>query len=398
MTIKWCKAALGSVLGAMLLLPLTALADWELNMPVGVTQISREVYDLHMLIFYVCCVIAVIVFGAMFYSVFMHRKSRGVEASQFHHSTAAEIIWTIIPFVILVAMAIPAAGTLIMMEDTSNADMTIKVTGYQWKWQYTYLDEGIDFMSALHPDSDRARRTGSGIDPNSVPNYLLEVDNPLVVPVNKKVRILLTANDVIHAWWVPAIGTKKDAVPGYINELWFNIDTPGVYRGQCAELCGRDHGFMPVVIRAVEQAEYEAWVAAQGGTTQVADAQVAAATDAVADAPAAPAEEAAPAGLTREALMARGEAEYNKYCSACHKADGAGMPPAFPPLTGSPVTLGDINVHIDMVLKGKKGTAMAAFGSQLDDEQVAAIVTYERNALGNSVGDQAQAADVAARR
>jgi cytochrome c oxidase subunit 2 len=250
---------------AALLAPLPARAAWELNMPVGVTEISREVYHLHMLIFWICVVIGVVVFGAMLYSIYAHRKSRGVQAARFHESTTVEIVWTVIPFLILVAMAIPAAGTLIKMEDTRHSDLSVKVTGYQWLWQYEYLDHGVGFYSRLDERSNRARQLGSGIDPNTVENYLLDVDHRMVVPVDKKVRLLLTSNDVIHAWWVPALGGKKDAIPGYINEMWFRAEKTGVYRGQCAELCGRGHGFMPIVVEVVPQDEFEAWLQQRGG-------------------------------------------------------------------------------------------------------------------------------------
>jgi cytochrome c oxidase subunit 2 len=240
-----------------------ALADWALNMPVGVTPLSREIHGLHMLIFGVCCAIGVGVFGAMIYSIVAFRKSKGAVAAQFHHSTRAEILWTVIPIVILVAMAIPAARTLVKIEDTRASDLTVEVTAYQWKWRYDYQEDGIGFFSTLAADSNRARQLDSGIDPYGVDHYLRNVDNPMVVPVGRKVRLLLTANDVIHAWWVPEIGMKKDAIPGFVNELWFIVDEPGTYRGQCAELCGRDHGFMPIVVVAKPQAEYESWVAEQ---------------------------------------------------------------------------------------------------------------------------------------
>ncbi|MEL6448416.1 MAG: cytochrome c oxidase subunit II [Pseudomonadota bacterium] len=239
-----------------------AYADWDLNMREGVTAISREVYSLHMLIFWVCCAIAVFVFGWMLVALVLHRKSRGVEAAQFSHSTKAEIIWTLIPAVILVAMAVPAAKTMIAIEDDRNPDLTIKATAYQWKWQYEYLDEGLSFYSTLARTSNDARRTGSGIDPESVENYLLEVDNHVVVPVNAKVRVLITSNDVLHAWWMPDFAIKKDAIPGYINQAWFKAEEPGIYRGQCAELCGQDHGFMPIVVEVLEQDDYDARLAA----------------------------------------------------------------------------------------------------------------------------------------
>jgi cytochrome c oxidase subunit 2 len=230
-------------------------------MPVGVTELSRDIHGLHMLILWVCVIIAVVVFGAMIYSIVKFRRSQGAVAANFDHSTRAEIIWTIIPIAILVGMAVPAADTLIKIENTSDSDLTIKVTGYQWKWHYDYLDQGVSFFSTIARDSDSARQLDSGIDPDSIDNYLLEVDNRLVVPQGAKVRILLTASDVIHAWWVPSFGMKKDAIPGFVNEMWFRADEPGVYRGQCAELCGRDHAFMPVVVEVMPQAAYDDWLA-----------------------------------------------------------------------------------------------------------------------------------------
>jgi cytochrome c oxidase subunit II len=245
-------------------LPATAaFAAWELNMPVGVTELSRNIHGLHMLIFWICVLIALVVFGMMIYSLVKFRHSQGAVAANFDHSTKAEIVWTIIPIAILVGMAVPAAETLIKIEDTRNSQLTVKVTGYQWKWHYDYLDKNVSFFSTLAAESNRARQLNSGVDVSTIENYLLDVDNPLVVPVNTKVRILLTANDVIHAWWVPAFGMKKDAIPGFVNELWFNAETVGTYRGQCAELCGYDHGFMPVVVEVKTQEEYDAWLKGQ---------------------------------------------------------------------------------------------------------------------------------------
>ena len=362
--------------------PAAASAKW--NMPVGVTEISREVHELHMLIFWVCVAIAVVVFGAMFYSVFAHRRSKHPKPADFHESTTVEIIWTFIPFVILIAMAIPAAGTLIKMEDTSGSDMTIKATGIQWKWHYDYVGEGVEFYSSLAADSNRARQTGAGIDPRTVPNYLLEVDNRVIVPVGKKVRMLLTAHDVIHAWWVPALGMKKDAVPGFINELWFRVDEPGVYRGQCAELCGRDHGFMPVVVEAVSQAKYDQWLASMksGEPMQVASA---------ADASAAP---VASSTMSVNDLMAKGEKAYLTHCAACHQANGQGMAPTFPALAGSALVAGPAEVQIQQVLKGKNAMPPLAYVSDTD---IAAAITYTRNSWGNDSG-VVQPADVAAAR
>ncbi len=237
-----------------------AHADWGLNMPQGVTELSQETYDLHMLIFWVCVAIGVVVFGVMIYSIFAHRQSKGVKPAQFSHSTAAEIIWTAVPVFILLALAVPTARTLVRLEDSRDPDLTIVVTGYQWKWHYQYQDEGVGFYSSLSRPSLEARRKQSGIDPFSVDNYLLDVDNPVVVPVNKKVRVLLTSNDVLHAWWVPDLAMKKDAIPGIINEMWFKAEQTGTFRGQCAELCGKDHGYMPIVVEVVDEDAYRAWV------------------------------------------------------------------------------------------------------------------------------------------
>ncbi|MEX2499627.1 MAG: cytochrome c oxidase subunit II [Wenzhouxiangellaceae bacterium] len=235
------------------------------NMPAGVTPFSRDVYQLHMIVLGIVTVIGILVFAAMFTSIYLHRKSRGAESAKFSHSTRAEIIWTVIPILILVAMAIPATRVLIDMENTAGAELNIKVTGYQWLWQYEYLEDDISFYSALDRDSNAARQIGSGISPREVENYLLEVDNRMVVPTNTRIRILLTSADVIHSWWVPDLGWKRDAIPGMVNEAWTLIEEPGVYRGQCAELCGKDHGFMPVVVEAVSPEDYRAWVAEQTG-------------------------------------------------------------------------------------------------------------------------------------
>jgi cytochrome c oxidase subunit 2 len=259
------SAFLGAAAAALAVMAAPAQAAWSgLNMTTGVTTLSGEIHSLHMLILWVCVAIGIAVFGVMIFSLVKFRKSQGaVPDTQLLHSTKAEIIWTAIPVLILVAMAVPAARTLIRIEDASNTELTIKVTAYQW--QYEYIDDNVSFFSTLSRDSDAARQLDSGVDPNSVPDYLLSVDNPLVVPVGKKVRILLTSQDVIHAWWVPALAVKKDAIPGMMNELWFQIqpDKVGLYRGQCAELCGRDHGFMPIVVDAKSPADYAAWLASR---------------------------------------------------------------------------------------------------------------------------------------
>ncbi|MFA7388187.1 MAG: cytochrome c oxidase subunit II [Thiohalobacteraceae bacterium] len=347
-----------------------AAAEYGLNLPRGVTSIAQEAYSLHMLILWVCIAIGVAVFGTMFYSIVKHRKSKGAVAAQFHESTAVEVAWTIIPFLILIGMAIPATRALIAMEDASNSDLSIKVTGYQWKWQYEYLDEDVSFFSNLATPKEEIFNQAE-----KNPTYLLEVDKPVVVPVGKKVRLLITANDVIHAWWVPELGMKRDAVPGFVNEMWFNIDTPGIYRGQCAELCGKDHAYMPIVVEAKEQAEYESWLADQRQTAAVAAAD-------------------SDREFNRDELMTRGEAVYAANCTACHQANGEGVPGAFPALKGGAITTGPIEDHLEIVLNGKPGTAMAAFGNQLNDADIAAVVTYERNAWGNDMNDIVQPIDV----
>lgn len=260
--------------GVTYLLAAPALADWAINMPQGVTPISREIYDLHMIIFGICVLIGVLVFAVMFFSIWKHRKSRGAKAEHFHESQTVEIIWTVIPFLILIGMAFPAAKTLIKMEDMSDTEMTVKITGYQWMWHYDYLEDGVSFYSRLDADSNKTRQLNSGLNPEEVPNYLLEVDKPLVLPVGVKIRLLTTAADVIHSWWVPELGVKKDAIPGYINEFWTQIQQPGTYRGVCAELCGKDHGFMPVVVKAVSQEEYRAWLQTNAAGTNAKTASL----------------------------------------------------------------------------------------------------------------------------
>ena len=352
-----------------------ALAAWDLNLPVGVTPISKIVYDLHMLILWICVAIGVVVFGIMFISIVRHRKAAGAQAARFHHSTFAEIAWTVIPIVILVSMAIPATTTLIEMEDTTDADLTVKVTGYQWKWKYEYIEDGLTVYSNLAASSRQAIYE----DPTKIENYLLEVDNPIVFPVDKKVRLLLTADDVIHAWWVPELGQKKDAIPGFINEIWTRVEEPGVYRGQCAELCGKDHGFMPIVVRAAPEEEYRAWVAER----KMAQA-----------------EQAALAMRTWEKteLMALGEKVYVTSCATCHQLDGNGVDGAFPSIRGSDVATGGIQAHLKLVMDGRSGTAMKPFGTQLSDIELAGVVTYQRNAFGNATGDVVQPAMISAAR
>lgn len=257
-----------------LLLAAPAYTGNEINMTRGVTSQSMINYKLHMIILWICVVIGVIVFSAMFVSIVLHRKSKGHKAAGFTHSTRAEIMWTIIPVLILVVMAVPATKALINMEVAPETEMTVKITGFQWRWKYDYVEDGISFVSSLAPDSNAARRLDSGENPETVPNYLLDVDKPLVLPAETKIKFLITADDVIHSWWVPALGWKRDAIPGFVNEAWTNIEKPGTYRGQCAELCGKDHGFMPIVVIALAEDEFESWVSEQLAEKSQNDQQV----------------------------------------------------------------------------------------------------------------------------
>ncbi len=356
----------------LILFPSCIYAAWDLNMPIGVTDTSQEVYGLHMTIFYICVVIAVIVFGVMFWSIFHHRKSKGAQAAQFHNNVVVEIIWTIIPFIILIAMAIPATKTLIDMYDPTESDIDIQITGYQWKWRYKYIGEDIDFFSVLAtPAEEIENKTPKN------PNYLREVDNVVVVPINKKIRFLFTSNDVIHSWWVPDLAIKKDAIPGFINESWTRINKPGIYRGQCAELCGLHHAFMPIVVKAVTEPEYQTWLQQQ---KQVKVAEAASAQK----------------EWSLDELVTVGAMVYQKNCAACHQADGQGLPPVFPPLNGSAVVQGDIAEHIKVVVEGRKGTTMPAWDKQLSAIDIAAVITYERNSWDNHTGDKVTPADIQA--
>ncbi|KGK58343.1 cytochrome c oxidase subunit 2 [Xanthomonas arboricola] len=270
--------------------------EWQLNMGRGVTQTARMAYEAHMVALWVCVVIGALVFAAMGYAMFKFRKSKGAVAAQFSHNTQAEVLWTVIPVLVLIAMAWPATAKLIAMYDTRESEMTVKVTGYQWMWKYEYLGQGVEFTSRLARESDRIRQSGERPTVASQPHYLLDVDNRLVLPVNTKIRFVITADDVIHAWWVPALGWKQDAIPGIVNEAWTNIEQPGVYRGQCAELCGKDHGFMPIVVEALPKAEFQRWLAARRAAgTAPAAAPVPAGAPTPAAPAAAPAGEAAPA-------------------------------------------------------------------------------------------------------
>ena len=355
-----------------LFLPGMAAGAYQLNLPAPQSGIAAEMYDLHTMLLWICLVIFIAVFGVMLYSVIKHRKSSGYKAATFHHSTKAEVIWTIIPFLILIGMGYPATQTIIDMKDTSDPDITIKATGYQWQWGYDYLKgegEGISFYSKMSTPREQIR--------NEAPkgeNYLLEVDNNMVVPVGKKIRMLLTAGDVIHAWSVQELGVKQDAVPGFIRDAWFRADRPGIFRGQCSELCGKEHAFMPIIVEAVEPEKYAKWVSARKGKAAAAVVDV-------------------NKVFTMDELKAQGEKVYAGTCLACHQANGKGIPGTFPELDGSKITNGPKAEHIKIVMNGKAGTAMVAF-KHMSDVDIAAVITYVRNAWGNTTGDVIQPSEI----
>ena len=362
--------ALVLVVFAVLLVPAMGYAgEWRLNMTEGVTSTSKDVYDLHMLIFYICCVIGALVFGVMFVSMFLHRKSRGAKAENFHESTTLELIWTVIPALILVAMAIPATSSLKKIYDTDDADIDVLITGLQWKWRYEYLGTDVSYLSSLSTPQDQIYE-----DAEKGEHYLLEVDNPLVIPTGKKVRFLVTAGDVIHSWWVPDLAVKRDAIPGYINEAWTKVDEPGVYRGQCAELCGKDHGFMPIEVHAVTPEEYDQFIATKQdefAAMKAAESQT----------------------FSFEDSYAKGEEVYNTYCLACHGADGEGG--VGTAMKGSEIAMGPLDAHLDIIVNGSESNPlMAAWGDQLDAASIAAVITFQRNAFGNNMGETIQPVDV----
>ncbi|WP_341539412.1 cytochrome c oxidase subunit II [Reinekea marinisedimentorum] len=359
-------------------------AEFRVNMPEGVTRISEEVYSLHMLVFWVCVVIAIIVFGLMFYAIIKHRKSKGAVAKNFHESLKVEILWTAIPALIVFALGYRAFFTLEKMYDYDDSALTVEIVGYQWKWRYSYLMDDaakedsaqgtqfpVSFFSNLITPESQINNTEAKGE-----HYLLEVDEPLVLPVGSKVRFILTSADVIHSWWVPQLSVKKDAIPGIVNEAWTLIEKPGTYRGQCTELCGKGHGFMPVVVQAVSQTEFDQWMLGkQDEARQKASLNV--------------------KTWTMGELMETGERAYNTYCAACHQANGEGLPPAFPALKNSAIALGPVEAHLDIVINGSRvNPAMAAFGAQLSAAEIAAIITYERNAWGNNTGDMVTPQDV----
>lgn len=355
-----------STLFALLAASGSAFANMQLNLTQGVSPISHDVYELHMLIFWICVAIGVVVFGAMFYSMVHHRKSKGAKSAEFHSHPVLEIAWTIVPAIILVLMAIPASKVLLNMNNEDKEDVTIKVTGYQWKWHYSYIEDDISFFSSnATPVAQMQNKVPKG------PNYLREVDHPLVIPIHKKIRFLITSNDVNHAWWVPDFAVKRDAISGFINEAWTKVDKPGTYYGQCAELCGVNHAFMPIVVIAKSEQGYKDWIAKQKGQATEGEADTLKA-------------------WTMQELMGKGKEVYDHICSACHQPGGVGVPPTFPALKGGKIATGPIDHHIDQVFNGKTGTAMQAFKGQLSDVDIAAVVTYERNAFGNNKGDMVQ--------
>lgn len=374
MSYKKASNVLTAALAATLsmLVPAAAFAQGnQVNMPKGVTEVGAEIYDLHMLIMWICVVIGVLVFAVMFYSIIYHRKSRGVTPAQFHESTKVEIAWTVVPFLILIGMAVPATSTLLEVYNTDDAEIDVLITGYQWKWKYEYLDEAgdnVSFFSNLATSQEEIYNTAT-----KEADYLLNVDEPLVLPVDTKVRFLMTANDVIHSWWVPELAVKKDAIPGFINEAWTKVPTEGIYRGQCTELCGAYHGFMPIEVHVVSREEYDAWMSAKRADKAAQTAMLS-------------------QELSLDDLMAKGETVYNGQCMACHGANGEGG--VGKAIAGSAVAVGDINKHLEVGIKGVAGTAMQAFGGQLSDVDMAAVITYQRNAFGNNTGDVVQPSDV----
>lgn len=345
-------------------------AAWNLNMPRGVTEVSQAAYDIHMIMIWVCTVIGVLVFGFMFYIMFAHRKSRGVTAANFHENLTVEILWTIVPALILIVMAVPATTALLKVYDTENPDIDIKVTGYQWKWQYEYIGEGVKFMSELRTSQDEQY----GRAPKGE-HYLREVTQPLVIPANKKVRFLITGNDVIHSWWVPDFAVKRDAIPGLFTAAWAKTDQPGVYVGACTELCGKDHSRMPVVVEVKEEAEYDAWLAGKKEEAVIYQSTIG-------------------KEWTNQELLAKGEAVYAVSCAGCHQAAGEGIPGVFPALVGSSIVTGPVEGHIGILINGVAGSAMQSFADQLSEVDIAAVIHYKRNSWGNDMGDIVQPVDV----
>jgi len=365
------KDTLKKGLTFLLLLGFTPLAfAAAMDVRPGVTDMSREIQGLHHLSLAIVVVIGILVFGVMFYSIYAHRRSKNPTPATFHESTTVEVIWTLVPVLILISLAVPATTTLIEIEDNSDPDLTILITGSQWKWHYQYLDSNIGFYSNLAT----AQAERDNLEPKGT-NYLLEVDNVLVLPTNKKVRFLTTADDVIHSWWIPDFAVKQDAIPGFINEAWTRVNEPGLYRGQCAEFCGKDHAFMPIVVEVQEEADFDQWLEDQRLAIELASGQ------AVAD---------RARTWTMAELMEIGEQVYVEHCATCHELDGAGQGSTYPALAGGEIPNGPMEAHMDRVLNGLADTEMQAWAPQLSDLEIAAVITYERNSFGNETADLVQ--------
>ena len=358
------------LIGVLLCVGSSTVSAAEINLREGVTDLSRHIQDLHHLSLTICVVVGIIVFGAMFYAMFAFRRDRHPVPATFHESTLVEVIWTVVPVLILVAIAVPATIALIEIEDNSDSDLTVLITAQQWKWHYQYVEADIGYFSNLATPQEQI----DNLEPKGE-NYLLEVDNPLVLPTNKKVRFLMSSKDVIHSWWVPDFAVKQDAIPGFINEAWTRLDQTGVYRGQCAELCGKDHAFMPIVVEVIPEEEFDAWIADQRLAMSLAS------ETAVAD---------RNKEWAMEELLQIGEEVFVSECATCHQTSGLGQPPKYPALAASPIATGSIEEHLDRVMNGKAKTEMQAWAPQLTDLEIAAVITYERNSWGNDTGELVQ--------
>ncbi len=349
--------------------PYVSLAA-KMDMRPGVTEMSMRIQQIHHMSLWICVVVGIIVFGAMFYTMFAHRRSKNPKPATFTDSTLVEVVWTVIPVLILIGMAVPATTALIDIEDAENSDMTVLITGSQWKWHYRYLDSDISYYSNIAtPDTQI-----DNLEPKDE-HYLLDVDNPLVLPTNRKVRFLITSDDVIHSWWIPDFAVKQDAIPGFINEAWTEIPVTGTFRGQCTELCGMGHAYMPIVVEAIPEADFDAWIEEQRIAAELAgEAAVAARAK----------------SWTMGELMPMGEEVFVKHCATCHERDGMGQGVKYPALIGSAITTGPVIDHLDRVMNGKADTEMQAWAPQLSDLEIAAVITYERNSWGNDTGDVVQ--------
>ena len=386
------NAAIAAIIGVtalVALISLPAMASYDVNIPQPASPVADQIYGLHMYILWVCATIFVVVFGMMFYSIFKFRKSNGAKPDvNFHESTLIEIIWTIIPFIILIAIAVPATKTVLQMKDTSNPDMTIKVTGFQWGWRYDYNAENFGFYSNLSTPWSQIGQPGTASTEAKGKDYLLEVDNALVVPVGKRIRLLITSNDVIHGWYVPQLGINQYGIPGFIKDVWFTAESVGTFKGQCSQICGKLHGYMPIAVIVKSETDYAKWVE---------ESRAKWSTNALtAVAPAAPPEDDGKTFTMAEAKD-KGEKIYAANCVACHQANGKGLPPAFPSLAGSKMVLGTSDQQINILLNGRAGTAMQSF-ARLSNSEIATVITYTKNSFGNSVGKVIQPADIKAAR